>query len=381
MIELRGIAWNHSRGFTSVVATAQRFEELHPGVRITWEKRSLQAFADAPMDRLAADYDLIVMDHPHTAIAAESGVLLPLDEWLPAEFLGDQSRNSVGRSHDSYSHLGHQWTLATDAAAPVATWRRDLMDAHGLPLPATWEDVLALARAGHVAVSLFPVDVLMHVYMFCEALGTPAFAADGEFAPADSVAAALECLKELGELCGPESFERNPILTAEFMTRDDAAAYCPFAYGYSNYSRPRYARKVLKAGGLVSFRGRRLRSTLGGAGLAVSSKTAHRQVAADYARFTAEAETQRGIYFEAGGQPGYRGAWTDDGVNAASNNFFKDTLATLDEAIVRPRYAGYMHFQDAASPVAHAFVAGKSSLKSTLDDLGRIYRDSLQVPS
>ncbi len=71
MIELRGIAWNHSRGFTSVVATAQRFEELYPEVRITWEKRSLQAFADSPMDRLAAEYDLIVMDHPHTAIAAE----------------------------------------------------------------------------------------------------------------------------------------------------------------------------------------------------------------------------------------------------------------------------------------------------------------------
>jgi multiple sugar transport system substrate-binding protein len=376
---LKGVAWNHTRGFTPVVATAQRYEEFHPEVRITWEKRSLQAFADTPMHKLAEAFDLIVMDHPHTAIAAESGVLLPLDKWLPAGFLEDQRTNSVGGSHDSYSHLGHQWTLATDAAAPVATWRPDLMDARGLSLPGTWEDVLALAKAGHVAVSLFPVDVLMHVYMFCEALETPAFQEKDEFAPHDSVAKALECLKELGGLCGPESLHHNPIRTAELMTRTDEAAYCPFAYGYSNYSRPRYARSVLKAGGLVTFNGRRLRSTLGGAGLAVSSKTAQPEAAADYARFTAEPATQRGIYFEAGGQPGHRAAWTDESVNEASNDFFKDTLATLDEAIVRPRYAGYMHFQDAASLVAHDFVAGKSSLKSTLEDLDRLYFESLWI--
>lgn len=378
MIHLKGIAWNHMRGFTSVVATAQRYEELNPGVRISWEKRSLQAFADAPMEKLAADYDLIVMDHPHTSVAAESGALCSLDEWISAEFLADQAANSVGRSHESYSHQGHQWTLATDAATPIATWRPDLMDKHNLELPRTWEDVLELAKAGHVAVSLFPVDVLMHVYMFCEALGTPAFSSKEELAPIDSLVVALECLKELGGLCGPESFERNPIRTAEHMTLSDQAAYCPFAYGYSNYSRPRYARTILKAGGLVEFRGARLRSTLGGAGLAVSSKTAHPEAAADYARFTASPEIQSGIYFEAGGQPGHRSAWTDPAINAASNDFFRDTLETLDEAIVRPRYAGYTRFQDEASPVAHDYVVGKEEIHFTVESLNRIYHDSLQ---
>ncbi len=42
---LRGITWNHSRGYVSVVATAQRFCELHPQVAISWDKRSLQEFA------------------------------------------------------------------------------------------------------------------------------------------------------------------------------------------------------------------------------------------------------------------------------------------------------------------------------------------------
>jgi multiple sugar transport system substrate-binding protein len=376
MKELKGIAWNHMRGFVSVVSTAQRYEELNPNVRITWEKRSLQAFADASMEQLASAYDLIVMDHPHTALAAESGVLAPLDEILPAAFLQDQADNSVGGSHQSYQYKGHQWTLATDAATPIATWRPDLMTERKLDLPKTWEDVLSLAKDGQVAVSLFPVDVLMHLYMFCEALGSPAFADENRLAPDDILAEALQQLKQLGAFCGPESFERNPILTAEHMTQTDDAAYCPFAYGYSNYSRPGYAPKLLKAGGLVHFGERPLRSTLGGAGLAVSSKSAHRAVAADYARFSAAPETQKGIYFEAGGQPGHRTAWTDARVNAASSDFFKDTLATHDEALLRPQYAGYVHFQDNASPVAHAAVANRMPIADAIIQLNAIYGQS-----
>jgi len=62
VIKLKGITWNHSRGFTSIVACAQRFSELNPGVEISWEKRSLQAFADEPIDKLAERYDFLIID-------------------------------------------------------------------------------------------------------------------------------------------------------------------------------------------------------------------------------------------------------------------------------------------------------------------------------
>jgi len=63
-IILKGITWNHSRGFLPMVATAQRFAELYPNVQITWEKRSLQAFADYSIQELAERFDLLVIDHP-----------------------------------------------------------------------------------------------------------------------------------------------------------------------------------------------------------------------------------------------------------------------------------------------------------------------------
>ncbi len=368
------------RGYVSVVATAQRYEELHPDIRIFWEKRSLQAFADAPLEQLARSYDLIVMDHPHTALAARQRVLLPLDECLPEAFLAEQAANSVGASHWSYHMDGHQWTLASDAAAPIATWRPDLLERYGLALPDSWEGVLELARAGYVTVSLFPVDVLMHLYMFCEVLGQPVFQGEQELAPKEILHEALAMLRELAGHCAASCLERNPILTAEYMSRTDNkdAAYCPFAYGYSNYSRSGYARYVLKAGGLVTLHGKPLRSTLGGAGIAVSALTQDKEAAVDYARFTASAEVQKGLYFEAGGQPGHRSAWTDLTINRACNDFFQDTLTTLDEAILRPRYPGYMAFQDEASPVAHAAVAGRLSLSTAVKQINDLYLDSLR---
>jgi multiple sugar transport system substrate-binding protein len=381
MTTLKGIAWNHTRGFVSVVACAQRFEELHPDVTIVWEKRSLQAFADASLAELSAAYDLIVMDHPHTALAATEGLLLPYEDWLSAEFLADQAANSVGGSHESYRFQNKQWTLATDAAAPIATWRPDLLEAHGLALPQTWEEVLDLAKHGFVTVSAFPIDMLMHSYTFCAALGHAPFTGDC-VAPDDVLAAALTELRKLVSLCDPACLERNPIRTAEWMsqTSDPRAAYCPFAYGYSNYSRPRYAPFPLKAGDLVTFNGRRLRSTLGGAGLAVSSKTKHPRACMDFAAFTAAPETQMGVYFQSGGQPGHRAAWIDDAVNEASNGFFRDTLQTLDESLLRPQFPGYMDFQDAATPIARSCGSGTIPPSDAAAEINRLYRNYLNAP-
>jgi multiple sugar transport system substrate-binding protein len=373
---LRGIAWNHTRGFLPVVATAQRYEELHPDVSIHWEKRSLQAFADASMAELAANFDLIVMDHPHTALAATEGLLLPFEDWLPADFLADQAANSVGASHESYRFNGRQWTLATDAATPIATWRPDLMAKHKLTLPQTWEEVIELAKHGFVTVSVFPIDVLMHCYMFSAALGEDPFQRRDRLVSDEVLTGALEELRKLAALCDPVCLERNPIRTAEWMSQanDPRAAYCPFAYGYSNYSRPGYAQYLLKAGGLVKLNGRRLRSTLGGAGVAVSSKTKHPRVGMDYAQFTASESVQKGIYFEAGGQPGHRIAWQDNSVNAASTNFFRDTLQTLDEALLRGKFPGYMKFQDDGTPIAFDAVSGKTKPADAARALNQLYR-------
>ena len=117
---LTGITWNHTRGYLPLVAAAQRFADRDPGIEIVWHKRSLQEFADAPIERLAESFDLLVIDHPFVGYAARHPTLLPLDEYLPADYLADQAANSVGRSFESYHFGGHLWALAIDAATPSA---------------------------------------------------------------------------------------------------------------------------------------------------------------------------------------------------------------------------------------------------------------------
>ena len=369
---LRGITWNHTRGLVPMVATAQRFEELHPEVRIVWEKRSLQAFGDNPIGKLAEEFDLLVIDHPSVGEAED--FLLPLDEHLPADFINELASASVGPSHESYDWDGHLWALAIDAAAPVSCHRRDLLAEMGASVPRTWPELLDLARRGVVALPLTAVDALMAFYMFCGAAGEDPFLRRDRVVAEDVGVAALAHLADLASLCGVESFHRNPIATYELMASGDRIAYCPFAYGYSNYSRIGYVPKLLRFGGLVTMAdGRCLRSTLGGAGLAISRRCREVSSAAEYACFVAGGACQRGLYFTSGGQPGHRAAWEDPVVNAACHSFFQDTLPVLDQSYLRPRFHGYLDFQKSAGLVVHAFLTTGGDPRRVCNELDQLY--------
>ena len=373
-VRLRGMTWNHSRGYTPLVATAQRYCELQSGVEITWEKRSLQAFADQPLEQLAERYDLLVIDHPWVGVAARAGWFLPLDEHLAAPFLDEQAAQSVGPSARSYTFDGHQWALAIDTATPVAAWRPDLIAVGDLPR--TWADLLELARTGRVLFPGIPVDTLMNFYLVCSTLGEDVAQSAERVVSAEVGAQALRMLRKLAESLDPLFFDLNPIGVYEAMTLTDRFAYCPFAYGYSNFSRDGYARRPLEFGDLVEIDGRRCRTTLGGAGLAISSRCASVEAALDYAAFVADPLCQRTLYFENGGQPGHRSAWTDERVNRACRNFFVNTLPALDRAFLRPRYSGYLHFQDRAGSSIRDYLRRGGDERTVLERLDLLYLDS-----
>src|SRR5208337_965301 len=212
-LTLKGITWGHSRGLVPMVATAQRFCEVHPGTDITWVKRSLEEFGHYPLARLAEEFDLLVIDHPFMGHAARHRLLLPLDEHLSHDFLSDQARNSVGQSHSSYFYDDHHWALAIDAATPVSCWRPDLLERMKVGVPESWEELLDLAERGQVVFPSGPVDSLMNFYMFCSALNEAPFSRAGALIDPEIGARALTMLRELVTLCSPEILAWNPIAT------------------------------------------------------------------------------------------------------------------------------------------------------------------------
>ena len=378
MTQLKGITWNHSRGFTSIVACAQRFSELYPEIDIVWEKRSLQAFADKPINELAKRYDFLIIDHPWTGFAARTEVILPLNHFLSIEYLEDQAKNSVGKSHESYAFNGKQWALAIDAATPVAASRPDLFQKNGWKFPETYNDLIELSKTGTVAIPGIPQDTSMSFYMICSTLGEDVCTSEKQVISEKTGIKALELLRALGKNIRKESYDWNPINVYEAMTLTDDYAYSPFAYGYTNYSREGYARKLLKFHDMVAIDNQKLITTLGGTGLAISANSKHKETAGKFVEYVGSEATQKGIFFDNGGQPGHRKAWTNKRTNSVTSNFFKDTLPALDRAFLRPRYHGHMYFQDRAGAPVREYMMKGGNEKSLLNHLNEIYQQSLK---
>ncbi|HEX5654317.1 MAG TPA: extracellular solute-binding protein [Chitinophagaceae bacterium] len=374
---LKGITWGHSRGITPLLAVSQRYSELNPGTEIRWTKRSLQEFADFPIEKLAPDYDLLIIDHPWVGCAAATGCVIPLDDQFPPAYLQDQAANSVGNSHASYNYAGRQWALAIDAAAPAASYRKDLFEKNNCSLPGNWEELLELADRGKVAVPAIPIDLLMNFYTFCIAHGQQPFHANNELIDRETGLAALEAMWQLYSRVDKKMFELNPIAVAELMSQVDDYWYCPFAYCYSNYSRNGFSRQLLHYANVVSYKGQVLKTTIGGTGLAVSSFSRHKENAIDFAAMVVSGECQRTLYVQHGGQPGHRTAWLDEEANRITHNFFMNLLPVMDNGYTRPRYNGYLHFQDQAGIPLQYYLLGKLDAAEALQQMNRLYKENL----
>lgn len=373
-VTLRGMTWDHSRGFDPMIATALEYGRRNPGVAIQWEKRSLQAFADRPIEEMAGTYDLMVIDHPHVGEVARSGQLLALDTLGREAELAKLAEQSVGVSHRSYEFDGHQWALAIDAATPVAAYRPDLLERP----PAQWDEVLELARSGRVAFALIPINALMTFFGLARNLDLALAEAPDRFVDREHGRRVLELMREIVALIDPKCLTLDPIGILDWMGRSaEGPAYSPFGYGYTNYSRDGYCRFPLVFANAPGLGENGPRGTvIGGTGIAVSASSPKREVAADYAFWIAGAECQAGLYFESGGQPGNAVAWEDPACNAASRDFFANTRETLETAWLRPRYDGYMGFQDNGGDIVHACLTGEIDMETALDRLDAAYRES-----
>jgi multiple sugar transport system substrate-binding protein len=377
-IVLNGITWGHSRGYTPLIAYSQRFSEVFPTIEIKWKKRSLQEFADYPLEKLTEEYDLLIIDHPWVGCAATKECVLPLDQYLDEKYLADQLKNSVGPSHLSYYYEGHQWALAIDAATPAASYREDLFQEKNISVPFAWNELLDLAKRGKVAAPAIPIDLLMNFYTFCIAHGKEPFSNDEEIVDLEFGLQVLETMREFYSLLDKKMFRCNPIAVAELMVGTNDYWYCPFAYCYSNYSRFGYAKNILRYIKPVSFNGKGLRTTIGGTGIAVSAYSRNKEWALRFVEEIVSEKCQSTFYVQHGGQPGHKAAWTNPEANRLCSNFFTNLLPVMENSYLRPRYNGYLHFQDKAGEPLHQFLLKSGNPRNVLKKMNQLYRQSLQ---
>jgi multiple sugar transport system substrate-binding protein len=171
----------------------------------------------------------------------------------------------------------------------------------------------------------------------------------------------------------------DPITISEHMAHSDEVLYVPLMFGYSGYARRGLRSNRLRFGnapaGPSGVRG----TVLGGAGLALSARTANRDIAAGLARHIASPNIQRGLYADAGGQPGHAAAWQSSEVNAQTGQFFVAIRQTIDDAFVRPRVGGHTHFQSRAGALIQKFIwTREGSADACLDEYQRLADELLE---
>lgn len=366
---LRGMTWDHPRGLESLVACNDLVEQEF-GFTIDWQARSLLQFGDQHVREFARDFDLMVIDHPHVPDAVADEALLAFDDFLSAKELDELELESAGPSHESYRYEGKIWGLALDAATQVSVYRPDLIDGP----PPFWADVFSDARKGKVLWPHKPVDAFSTFATLSAQLGGP-IGAD-EFLDEMVSKQAMEILLELASLVPEFCATSNPFEISERLIETDDYCYATPLYGYTNYSRAGFRSKILVYDDLPSFDGKASGSQLGGAGISVSSYTQRPEDSMAVARFLASAEVQNGPYSERHGQPGNLRAWLSPAMNLATNQFFRNTLRSIERSWVRPRMVGWPDFQFDLSQVIHKSLLRGSFAQSDWDDMLRI-RDSL----
>jgi multiple sugar transport system substrate-binding protein len=370
---LRGLTWDHPRGYVVLDALA-----AEGGPR--WDRQPLEGFESRPLRSLADDYDLVILDHPGLGEAVRDGALRPLDELLSPAELAACAEVSAGRSHASYQLGGRQWALPVDAAAQVSAGRPDLLDER----PATWADALRVARERRTAVCLGGPHALLMFSAICIALGAPpaapgtaaALDADtGNFADPETGTAAVAIMADLLAHADPALADRNPIAVLDAMAADAGPAYCPLVYGYVTYQRPRPGARALAA--LAAFDAPAgpggIGSVLGGTGVAVTRSCTDLGAARELLLRLVSEDVQVRRYAELGGQSADRRAWLDPVTDASAGGFYSATRATIEAAWVRPRFAGYVEFQAAASAALRDGLFRREPPRTLVNQVNRLF--------
>lgn len=364
-MKLKGITWEHPRGYDCVVASS-RLYEIQTGVSIEWQTRSLQEFADASIDQLADRYDLIVLDHPHVGAIAEGGALRPLPE-------PDNHTASMGGSAESYFWNGTCWAYAIDAACQMAAYRSDLTS----NLPKTWEDLVGFKGASYKPLTpLLPVDAFDMFMTLVAGNGEESLPYDTDhFVSEQNGLYALGVLKSLYRLGPEEATRMNPIQALELLSTTDDFHCSPCLFGYVNYARPGFRKYPIRYFDLpVSKDHARRRAILGGAGIGVSSRTSEPEISLAFARWLSSEPVQSGVYLENEGQPAHRHTWQLMRHAAEYEGFFDGGWNTMNTAWTRPRAPWFLGFVDDVCDVFPAFFSQDIAPESFLNTLNSLYR-------
>lgn len=335
-----GLTWDHPRGYDALAQAEKIINVGRDTPLIHWSKQPLEGFESAPIADLAAKHDLLVLDHPHIGEAVASDCLHALEDLYSADQIEAWKAQSVGPSFASYHWQNQTWAVPLDVATQVMARRADIVEA----APHSWDEVVALAAAHTVAQSIAGPHALLTLFSMVAGMGGHV---GGAVLMADDPACeALALMHRLYGLRPRGSEMLNPIGLSEAMARGEIAL-TPLVFGYVTYAKA--GADQLTFSDTIGVQQPRTGGVLGGTGIAFCKHSTPTQELLDHIIWLMHPQTQRTMIPAHDGQPSARSAWQDRSVNDAWGGFYLCTLNTAENALLRPRFDGYVAFQTRAS--------------------------------
>ncbi|HEY3559873.1 MAG TPA: extracellular solute-binding protein [Kribbella sp.] len=356
-VQLRGLTWDHPRGYRPLEAYS------HPEVEVVWERQPLSGFESTPLVELAGRYDLLVIDHPGLGAAIEAGAVLPVEDVFSPDDLALWESRAVPPTWSSYQLEGHGWALPLDAATQTCAYRPDLL---ATP-PATWSDVLGLS--GVVLCVAGPHAGLMLLGLAGDRTGEHLF-------DKQRAVEALALLRAVWSESEQAHADLDPIGIHELLAAGEAAC-CPLVYSYASYGQATADRAALAWAAAPRLRPDDAvgNGTLGGTGLAVTPRAyAKVLTVTKYVRGLLDVRTQLEVVSAVGGQSATAAVWESAEVDRAWNLHYSATLETLRTSYVRPRFDGWIGFQDELSERVRELLRNDDDADAAVDRIEHDYR-------
>ncbi len=359
MRHLSGTTWAHTRAIAPLAAASQWFVDAGADVSVSWSTHSARQFGEGPISSLIDQFDLICFDHPHVGHAANGGLFIPADEFLSQAELAERERASTGLSFESYRFGGRQWGIPVDAACTMSALSPSKFDAMRTDVPVDLEDVLRLAadRPGKV---LQPFSRMTTTALFFS-ISVSLSDCGPQRLHAHTFGDSLEILQKLFSVTqSGHGFKLGSIDAMRLlMTESSETAYVPFTYPYSCFGRTDIIPNALKFESHPSLDGTRLwHGVLGGAGIAVSAKSASPRQAFDLLRWLTSTECQTVFFGLCLGQPADRFAWSECPADSLTRGFFSNGLRLMDCAWLRPTDLEFGPIQSQLAEELHRYLAG-----------------------
>ncbi|MFD1200053.1 ABC transporter substrate-binding protein [Brucella gallinifaecis] len=384
MIRLSVLNWNNRRATAPVAAAIQAYRRDHPNVEIEQVIRPLSDFEHQGIEQVAKEHDIVIFDHPFCGAIATSECFLTLDDRLPELTSALASSSYIGPSLETYRFAGHVWGLPIDGATQHALVRNDLLAEMNAKLPTTYADVLQLGRQArgkglYLGTPVQTPHALLSVFAYMANLGKPVEASDKQLLaiPEHSFTQAYDAVRAILDLSPLETWGWNSIDIHEQMAVRDDIVYAPLVYGYATYGEPDNVNRL----GFAAFAGIAVPyhagTAIGGTAMGISRHSVQQDAALAFASYMASDVIQASLVAEHHGQPGGHCGWTDADMDARYNGFFSSVISTVEAAWIRPRFQGYVEFQQlGGEAIARSLANGEdaSVARQRLLELGGLER-------